>query len=197
MGAECSHATVSQCVVGIDPPTYSERCLLNHALLEAARDGDHTRVEVAIVGGANLETRKPLAISCDVSEDHGPRSKHADLELVVGLTPLMLASKGGYVKCVRHLIDARAQIHATDEDGMTPLHFAAQAGELAIAQTLIEAGADLAIPDVDDKVAFDHLPEDITKDSTRMRQWTTVLEPTTFELGGKLAQGRTTAPSHE
>mmetsp|Transcript_73035 Transcript_73035/g.136430 ORF Transcript_73035/g.136430 Transcript_73035/m.136430 type:complete len:210 (-) Transcript_73035:69-698(-) len=197
MGAECSHASVSQCVVGIDPPSYSERCLLNHALLEAARDGDHTRVLAAIHGGANLETRKPLAISCDVSEESGPRSKHAELDLVVGLTPLMLASKGGSIKCVRHLIEARAKIHATDEDGMAPLHFAAQAGEIAVAHALVEAGADVTLPDADDRLAFDYLPGDITKDAMQMRQWMSILvEPSSLEFGGRVVTGSTTsAPS--
>mmetsp|Transcript_62239 Transcript_62239/g.148520 ORF Transcript_62239/g.148520 Transcript_62239/m.148520 type:complete len:201 (-) Transcript_62239:167-769(-) len=195
MGAECSHAAVSQCVTGIDPPTYSERCLLNHGLLDAARNGDHARVMAHIQAGANLETRKPLAIACDATDDSGRKVDDVAPSLVAGLTPLMLASKGGYVKCVRPLLEARAKVSAMDEDGMNSLHFAAQSGELDVARLLVENGADPWAQDYDGRAPIDFLPDEISKDVVKFRVWRSTLMTTDLQDFGSNGAGSTTGPS--
>ena len=58
-----------------------------------------------------------------------------------GSTPLHKATEKGYAAIVRILLDADADVNATDAYGYTPLHWAAQEGHLAIVQDLCQDGA--------------------------------------------------------
>ncbi|CAM9809322.1 unnamed protein product [Ectocarpus sp. 12 AP-2014] len=61
----------------------------------------------------------------------------------VGWTPLMMASRGGYPRIVRMLLNKGAQLWITDDLGYTALHWSAMAGHLAVTKMLVDAGAPL------------------------------------------------------
>ena len=65
---------------------------------------------------------------------------------VDGATPLMLAAYGGHIDAVEHLIDAGADLMATDASGGTPLHWAVYTNWNGI-PVLIDAGADVDAQD--------------------------------------------------
>jgi ankyrin repeat protein len=56
-------------------------------------------------------------------------------------TPLQDAAMGGYVEAARVLIDAKANLNATDSTGRTPLMWAATKGQASIVKLLLERGA--------------------------------------------------------
>ena len=59
----------------------------------------------------------------------------------LGNKPLHGAAYNGYTQSVKELIKAKADIHATNDEGDTPLHKAAWMGHTQVMQTLIDAGA--------------------------------------------------------
>lgn len=57
------------------------------------------------------------------------------------LTPLMFASKEGYIDIVKILLQAGANVHVTTMDGVTAIMGAVQQGHAVVVQMLINAGA--------------------------------------------------------
>jgi ankyrin repeat protein len=88
-------------------------------LIEAVQANDLPAATAAILAGASVNQRGPLA-----------------------LTPLHIACGRGYVQMVDKLIAAGADVHALDSSmGASALHFAAESGVTDVAQLLLDAGA--------------------------------------------------------
>ncbi|GAB5369046.1 hypothetical protein AAMO2058_001371800 [Amorphochlora amoebiformis] len=60
-----------------------------------------------------------------------------------GNTPLFWASKGGSVSAIRVLLNASAQVKATNLAGTTALHWACTRGSPDVVRALLDAGADV------------------------------------------------------
>ncbi|MFQ5779665.1 MAG: ankyrin repeat domain-containing protein [Nitrospiria bacterium] len=89
-------------------------------LISAARSGDALKVGHLINKGVNIdETEKD------------------------GMTPLWIASAGGYTDIVKLLITAKADVNLAENNGMTPLGIASAAGHTDIVRQLIRAKADV------------------------------------------------------
>jgi len=146
-------------------------CVLNQQLLHAASDGDHMGVQVAIQSGAFLDTRRPIAMGSDHVEWEGVAVEFRQQ----GLTPLMRAAKGGYLKCVVALLEARASVGSADEDGMQALHFAAASGDLDVGKTLIQYGGDCSARDDWGRGVIEHLPEEVRKSTGARGAWQALL----------------------
>lgn len=58
-------------------------------------------------------------------------------------TPLIVAVQAGRQEIFEYLIEAGADIHATDQDKATALHWAAWEGYVAMVKTLLRRGADV------------------------------------------------------
>mmetsp|Transcript_110156 Transcript_110156/g.191014 ORF Transcript_110156/g.191014 Transcript_110156/m.191014 type:complete len:231 (-) Transcript_110156:58-750(-) len=130
--------------------------LLSQELLLASRIGDPVRTRIAILSGADVDVRVPFV---------DPRNPPADNFLgatfcarPAGPTALMHAAKGGHLKCVVALLQARASVNAELEDGRRPLHFAASSGNYEVGSALICARADISALDGHGLSALDHLP---------------------------------------
>ena len=71
-----------------------------------------------------------------------------DVRLTDGSTPLMWASAAGQSELVRRLIELRARVGATDQNGWTALFHAAAHQHLDACVLLVDAGADVHLRDV-------------------------------------------------
>lgn len=87
---------------------------------QAANVGDTKLLEALVQGGVDVNMRHPR----------------------VQATPLQYAATGGHIEAARALLDARANVNATDNAGRTPLMWAASKGQTAIVKLLLERGAD-------------------------------------------------------
>ena len=75
-----------------------------------------------------------------------------------GTTPLMAASLGGSVECVRRLLGhevAKTTINAQDADGVCALGYACERGYSVIVVLLLEAGTDPTLKDTDGQTPMD------------------------------------------
>lgn len=160
-GAEACADKVVDCVNDRDAAFLPPPSLVNQQLLAAAREGDHLLLNIAIQSGANLETRRPIVIMarCDAKDKNALSQVSCD-----GMTALMYVADSGNRACATLLLDARANIHARDEDGMQPLHFAVSQGSFCVAKLLLGYGADRNSRDFNGKTAIEHLPEDCKRD---------------------------------
>lgn len=71
-----------------------------------------------------------------------------------GNTPLIEAAGFNNIESLKTLLDAGAEIAATNEDGETPLMMAASAGLVNNVRALVLAGADINQRDSDDQSAL-------------------------------------------
>ena len=72
-----------------------------------------------------------------------------------GYTPLMIASKNGWLELTHTLIDAGADINAANKNnGWTPLMEAAWAGHFDIVNILLKKGAKVGIKDMKGETAI-------------------------------------------
>lgn len=69
--------------------------------------------------------------------------------------PLHSAVAGRDFAIVRWLVEAGADVDATQRDGFRPLHSAAQNGDDAIVTLLLQAGADASLPVADGRIPAD------------------------------------------
>eukprot|EP00435_Cladocopium_sp_Y103_P029122 s592_g7.t1 len=138
----------------------SDEVLLNHELLQYARQGNLRGLSEALDKGAWTETRRPLVMKPQKPEP----GKKVDDPPTVGMTPIMsesqFSAQKGSADCVRRLIQARAEINAVEEDGWSALHFASKEGHLQACQTLIQAKADVGLKNADEKAPLDVADED-------------------------------------
>ena len=93
-------------------------------IIEAAKYGDHDRVDSLLRAGANV--------------DRG-------IQRVYNYMALWNASRNGHIKCVELLLEAGIGVNATDARGMTFLMLAAQYGYNDCVQLLLEKGADVNV----------------------------------------------------
>lgn len=110
------------------------------ALLEAGADVD----------AKNNMGVTPLHVAGDVEIGRLLIEHGADVhdEEYQGMTPLHYAAMLDHAGMIPVLVEAGADIHATDkDDGRTPLHFAARNGCAEAAKVLIELGSDLDMED--------------------------------------------------
>merc|ERR1712194_434666 len=94
----------------------------------------------ALARGANVETRRPLAI---ILEPHDTNSWEVTGDGITGMTALMYAAQGGCQQIVRKLLLCGAHVNAIEEDGFSALHFAVLEGHAEVCQTLLHGGAKL------------------------------------------------------
>ncbi|HUF47892.1 MAG TPA: ankyrin repeat domain-containing protein [Vicinamibacterales bacterium] len=57
--------------------------------------------------------------------------------------PTVEAARRGDIEAIRALVQAGADVNATQGDGLTPLHWAAERGDRALAEVLLHAGANV------------------------------------------------------
>ncbi|KAJ9110465.1 hypothetical protein QFC19_001591 [Naganishia cerealis] len=87
-----------------------------------------------------------LAVLQTILSHHPEIDAHDD----GGWTPLMIAVSAGQAQAAHELVDAGADVNATNEKGQTPLQvlfYAASKNHLAIGRYLIEKGADINAKD--------------------------------------------------
>mmetsp|Transcript_53478 Transcript_53478/g.106453 ORF Transcript_53478/g.106453 Transcript_53478/m.106453 type:complete len:239 (-) Transcript_53478:207-923(-) len=142
----------------------SNEVLLNHELLQHARQGNIKGLSTALDKGAWTETRRPLVMKPqkpDVNSGaNGPDGKSNDETAArasgtsphdIGMTALMFSSQNGSVECVRRLLWAGADVNAVEEDAWSALHFSAKEGHLEVCTTLLANRADHTAHNADDK----------------------------------------------
>ena len=95
---------------------------------------------------------KSIHLSCAngdlalVAEQIVSSSTNVDSRIVLGITPLMIASSCGHVEIVECLIQAEAHVNCTDQDGFPPLAYAITGSKsMAVVECLLQAGADPSI----------------------------------------------------
>jgi len=133
----------------------SDEVLLNHELLQYARQGNVKGVSTALEKGAWTETRRPLVMKPQKPENSkGAGDKDRGEPGDVGMTALMFSSQNGSAECVRRLLWAGAEVNAIEEDGWSSLHFAAKEGHLEVCTALLQSNADHQMVNCDDKTAL-------------------------------------------
>jgi len=145
----------------------SDDVMLNHELLQYARQGDVKGLGAALDKGAWTETRRPLVMKPQKpdGESKGYQSQLGK----TGMTALMFAAQNGSADCVRRLLWAGAEVNATEEDGWTPLHFAAKEGHLEVCTLLLQSRADAEAANGDDRSPLQAAQEEDGKFAERLR----------------------------
>lgn len=140
-------------------------------------DGDtalHLAVDVEVAkalldAGADIDAKNncgltPLHVAENVEItkfliDQGADVHEVDVQ---GMTPLHFAAMYGQAEVIQVLVQAGADIQATDEDdGRSPLHYAARNGNAEATRILIELGADVELED-----NFGETPMDLAEGET-------------------------------
>lgn len=132
----------------------SDEVLLNHELLQHARQGNVKGVSAALEKGAWTETRRPLVMKPQKPENTNSKAGSApdkDEPVDIGMTPLMFSAQYGSAECIRRLLWAGAEVNAIEEDGWSALHFAAKESHLEVCTTLLASKANAGMMNADEK----------------------------------------------
>lgn len=143
----------------------SEELLVNHELLQHARQGNLKGINEAIEQGACVDTRRELVMKPQKVESDGQLYSDDEEEDIRGMTALMFAAQSGSVECVQRLVHAGANANAIEEDWWSPLHFAAKEGHLEVCKVLVQAGANPSALNCDDKTPL-HLAKEVEDDES-------------------------------
>lgn len=160
---------------GRQPQSTKETAISKHQkdlsaeLLDAAKNGDESRVRSLLAAGADPNARgadgwAPLHYAASRgSEDLVnfliASGAEADLRSEDGLSPLHRAATRESENVVKALLAAGADPNARLENGLTPLHYATGSPlkdkNLGVVKALLAAGADPSIPDDRGRLAKD------------------------------------------
>mmetsp|Transcript_11793 Transcript_11793/g.26296 ORF Transcript_11793/g.26296 Transcript_11793/m.26296 type:complete len:217 (-) Transcript_11793:80-730(-) len=134
----------------------SNEVLLNHELLQHARQGNVSGLSTALEKGAWTETRRPLVMKPQKRDPGTGQKVGRDGQDMsnVGMTALMFSAQAGAADCVRRLMWAGAEVNAHEEDGWTALHFAAKDGHLEVCTQLLRGRADAQMVNADEQTAL-------------------------------------------
>lgn len=150
------------------PAANASRKYSDEAFRLAAHDGNITIVRDAIAAGTTVDApdpdRKFTALLLAAYNGHSHVVKEllkngaaVDARDSEGKTPLIHASSGPFPETVTMLIDAGADVNATEStEGFTALMTAAAMGEVDVIKILLARGADPDIKDADNDTAKDH-----------------------------------------
>ena len=78
-----------------------------------------------------------------------------DSFVVPQMTPLMIASRYGYIQIAKCLLEHDCDINLVDNFGFTALHYAAACGHYKIVDLLLKMGADPSIKSIEGCTATD------------------------------------------
>jgi ankyrin repeat protein len=118
--------------------------LARGANVNARSNGDRRTYMMLREGATKRETTTPAGENTALYQREYSRFGAANN----GITPLFLASVGGYNLAARELIARGAQLNVATSSGETPLMAAAYAGYLPLVKTLLEKGAQVNARDV-------------------------------------------------
>ncbi|TWU50502.1 Ankyrin repeats (3 copies) [Rubripirellula tenax] len=155
--------SVAQSTVGSASVRYSDE-----AFRVAAHDGNIDIVRDALAAGTKVDApdpdRKYTALLMAAYNGHSHVVKvllengaEVDARDFEGKTPLIHAASGPFPDAVAMLIDAGANINATETtEGFTALMTAAAMGEADVVKLLLVRGADPTVVDADNDTAKNH-----------------------------------------
>jgi ankyrin repeat protein len=109
------------------------------ALMWAAAESQPAMLKLLIQHGAKVDARSRLN-NWQRLVTAEPR---AQVRPVGGLTALLYAARQGCLECVRHLIEAHAQLDLPDPEGITPLLMAVENFHFDLAALLLSKGANV------------------------------------------------------
>lgn len=115
----------------------------------------HSKKDEEVVNALNeIKKINELVNNCDFLKEN---VKFVSIEAKndEDCTPLMEAAKTGYPNILKALIDARADVNATNKDGQTALMLVAQKGLFSSVIILLEAGANRNLKDNKEQKAAD------------------------------------------
>ena len=123
------------------------------ALMWAARYGDHSTIEMLLAAGADPEAVDKLGLRAlhwaslrgNLKTTRALLDNQADVNAQSEgrlLTPLMCAARRGYTEVIKVLLEAGADVEATDDAGRTALMWAVKEGNLEAERTLQDAGTE-------------------------------------------------------
>jgi len=208
LAPECRHPT--SCQPGTCPLTHSQdgQCLnagslngveqfphpdlINKDLVRAAHEGDHFRVKVALLSGADVHSTVTIPRGVRKTGTQPEEGYSLLCQPEEQLTALMQAAKGGHLKCVAALLEALASVNSADEKGRGALHFAACSGNYEVGSALVCAGAVRSKADTGGLLALNYIPRTIN--AFEVGRWEALLtqqpKPTLSESPGR-SQSRT------
>jgi ankyrin repeat protein len=138
---------------------------LNTQLITAAKEGDASRIQALLAGGANIDARDgergATALLWASSRGHidavtALLRKGANVNATTkdGATALMLAAEAGHQEVIKALLAARSDVNAKNVTGQTALIAASDMGRVEIAEYLLSNKADANVKDTNGQTAL-------------------------------------------
>ena len=106
--------------------------------MTAAKEGNLEKVKSLVEEGLRLEVVGDLI---DMKSDQGRSA-------------LLESSSNGHNEVVKYLLDNKADVNTSDNEGYTPLHLASWFGHEAVVQTLLENDASVDVQDFEGDTPF-------------------------------------------